>query len=171
MTFVELLVSIVLLGLVGIAVLVATAAALTGARTSDEIAKSQAAIAEVADFVTDTEPENVTYLDCDAVAPADIEVAYQQDIDGFFGPGRVVVEDVAFWDGSTFGACSYTSGQRLQQVTLRTVVNESPRTVVVVKRPVDVPTVGVGTPETIPQYTGGSGQASVTLTDWMVTWP
>lgn len=170
-TFIELLVSIVLIGLTAVAVLAATTAAITGARTSDQIAKSQAAIAEVADYVTDTDPETVAYLDCGANSPAAIQAAYQLDIDSRFGVGTVVVDGVAFWNGSSFGGCAFTSGERLQEVSLRTVVNGSERSVVVVKRPIDVPTVSVQPPDTVPPYTGGSGQAVVTLTDWMVTWP
>lgn len=170
-TFIELLVSIVLIGLTVVAVLTATTAALTGARTSDEIAKSQASIAEVADFVTDTDPETVPYLDCASNSPATVLATYQSKIDDRFGAGAVQVTGVEFWDGSSFGSCAFGSGERLQEVSLTTVANGSERSVVVVKRPYVVPTVGVQPAEDPPQYVGGSGQAVVTLTDWMVAWP
>lgn len=162
-TFIEILVSVVLLSTAGIAILAATTTAIIGARKSDEISKSQAVIAEAADFLTDTDPGPVVYRDCDsfAVAPE-----YQSDLDTRFGAGVVEVVDVLFWDqsaGDFAGTCRYSSGDRLQEVILRSSVNESDRTVAVIKRPIDVPTVGIEAAATPPAYAGGSGQATVDL--------
>ncbi|WP_133870785.1 hypothetical protein [Ilumatobacter fluminis] len=166
-TFIELLVSIVLLGTIGVAVLVATTAALAGARTSDEIAKSQATVAEVADFLTDTDPENVPWLDCSTLADPsnDARTSYQSTLDGAF-PGSVEVVAVLFWDRTTetfSTTCGTTAGYRLQQITFRTVVNDAEREVTVVKRPPDVPTLDLVPAPPAPPYAGGSGQASVSI--------
>lgn len=161
-TFVELLVSVVLLGTAGVAVLAATTAAITGARMSDEIAKSQSVIAEVADYLSDTEPENVPYSACTG---PDVRAQYQAAIDGRFA-GRVEVVEVRYEDaaGDFTTACTFGAGHRLQQVELRSLVNESERSVLVVKRPVDVPTLDTVPAPPAPPFAGGSGQATVSLT-------
>lgn len=161
-TFIELLVSVVLLGTAGVAVLAATTAAITGARMSDEIAKSQSVIAEVADYLTDTEPENVPYRACDAF---DVRQEYQTAIDARFA-GRVEVVGVQYQDasGGFTTACAFGAGHRLQQVELRSLVNESERSVLVVKRPIDVPTLDTVPAPPAPPFAGGSGQATVSLT-------
>lgn len=162
-TFIEILVSVVLLSTAGIAILAATSTAIIGARKSDEISKSQAVIAEAADYLTDTDPGPVAYRDCDSFA---VVPEYQSDLDARFGAGVVEVVDVLFWDqsaGDFTTTCRFSSGDRLQQVLLRSTVNESGRTVAVTKRPIDVPTVGVEAAATPPAYAGGSGQATVDL--------
>ena len=162
-TFIEILVSVVLLSSAGIAILAATSTAIIGARKSDEISKSQAVIAEAADFLTDTDPAPVLYRDCDSFA---VESEYQGDLDARFGAGAVEVADVLFWDETAgdFGStCRYSSGDRLQEVILRSTVNESARTVAVIKRPIDVPTVDIEAAATPPAYAGGSGQATIDL--------
>jgi len=168
-TFVEILVAIVLLGTSGVAVLVATTAALTGARTSDQIAKSQATVAEVADYVVDTDddPTKVEYRACDATSTADIIQAYQDDVDGRFGAGVAEIVAVRFWDApsSTFTqTCGFASGYRLQEVEIRSVLNPSEQSVTVVKRPLEVPTADLAAAPPVPPYAAGSGQAVVSLT-------
>jgi hypothetical protein len=165
-TFIEILVSVVLLSTAGIAILAATTTAIIGARKSDEISKSQAVIAEAADYLTDTDPDPVAYRDCDSFA---VVPEYQGDLDTRFGAGVVDVVDVLFWDrnvgdfvsGTT--NCRYSNGDRLQEVILRSAINESARTVAVIKRPIDVPTIDIGPADTPPAYAGGSGQATVDL--------
>ena len=161
-SFIELLVSVVLLGTAGIAVLAATTAAITGARMSDEIAKSQAVIAEVADYLTDTDPENIAYRACDAF---DVRQEYQTAIDARF-PGDIEVAGVQFQDafGDFTTACAFGAGHRLQQIELRSLVNDSERSVLVVKRPVEVPTLDTVPAPPAPPFAGGSGQATVSLT-------
>ena len=161
-SFIELLVSVVLLGTAGIAVLTATTAAITGARMSDEIAKSQAVIAEVADHLTDTEPENVAYRACDAF---DVRLEYQTALDAAF-PGSVEVVAVQYQDasGGFSAACAYGAGHRLQQIELRSLVNDSERSILVVKRPIDVPTLDTVPAPPAPPFAGGSGQAVVSPT-------
>lgn len=161
-TFIELLVSVVLLGTVGVAVLAATTAAIIGARTSDEIAKSQAVIAEVADHLSDTEPENVEYRDCSSF---DARQEYDLALDAQF-PGAVEVVEVQYQDasGNFTATCAFGAGHRLQQVELRSLVNDSERSMFVVKRPVDVPTQDTVPAPAPPAFAGGSGQATVSLT-------
>lgn len=166
-TFIELLVSIVLLGIGVIAVLVAATAAVVGARTNDQIATTQEALAEASDFLTDTEPENVAYQSC--VAPG-VAAAYQSALDAQFGVGSVSVVHVLFQDqtlpagfqtGCNFGP---PQGDRLQKIRLRSTFNGSAREVDVVKRPVDTPTVSTIAAPPLPPYAGGSGQATVSVT-------
>ncbi len=95
-TFIELLISVVLIGITGVAVLAAATAAVVGARTSDEVATSQASLAEAADYLTDLEPENVPYLSC--VPPNNPLAAYQVALNTQFGAGSVEVVQVLLWD-------------------------------------------------------------------------
>jgi hypothetical protein len=166
-TFIEVLVSVVLLGTVGVAVLVATSAAIVGARTSDEVAKSQASIAEAADYLTDTDPENVAYRACDSLSPADLMDAYQADLDTRFSSGVVEIVEIRYWDrpsGTFSGTCGSGSGYRLQQIEIRSVINGAPRTVSIVKRPAAIPTADVVAAPAAPPYAAGSGQVVVSLT-------
>ena len=161
-TFIELLVSVVLLGTAGIAVLTAMAAAISGARMSDDISKSQAVVAEVTDYLTDTEPENVQYRDCSSF---DARQEYDLALDQRF-PGAVEVVEVRYEDasGNFTPTCAFGAGHRLQQVELRSLVNESDRSVLVVKRPTEVPTLDTVPAPAAPPFAGGSGQAAVSLT-------
>lgn len=175
-TFIEILVSVVLLGTAGIAVLVATTAAITGARTSDQISKAQELASEVADYLTETDPENVTYVPCGTAV--DVRQAYQDAIDAEprFDTADVQVLAVRFEDPTGLfvdGVCSFGEphGRRLQQVEFLTRVAESERTMTIVKRPLDVPTVNTVPAATAPEFVPGSGQAPVSPTDWMVNWP
>lgn len=163
-TLIEVLVSVVLLGIAGIAVLAATSAAVIGARTSDEIATSQGSLVEAADYITDTDPENVVYQSCDTPGVA---AAYQLALDAQFGTSTVEVVGVTFWDrtNEAFTAtCRAPQGDRLQQVNLRSVVETNQRSVSVTKRPIDVPTLNTYPAPAVPPYAGGSGQAVVSIT-------
>jgi type II secretory pathway pseudopilin PulG len=165
-TLVEMLISIMLLGTVGVAVLAAMSAAIVAARTNDELATVQSRLAQAVDAVSDTEPEQIPYVDCADGPP---RPAYQAALDAQFAPpGSVEVLNVEFWNGATgqFGLdCRTTThGDRLQRVTLRAEVDGLARDAAVVKRPFAVPTVGVVAAPPVPPYTGGSGQATVSLT-------
>jgi type II secretory pathway pseudopilin PulG len=169
-TLVEMLISIVLLGTVGVAVLAAMSAAIVAARTHDEVATVQSRLAQAVDAITDTEPEQIPYIDCADGPPLP---AYQAALDAQFAPpGSVQVLSVEFWNAGAsielgqFGSdCrTATHGDRLQRVTLQAEFDGVAREVAVVKRPFAVPTVGVVPAPPVPPYTGGSGQATVSLT-------
>jgi type II secretory pathway pseudopilin PulG len=165
-TFVEMLISVVLLGTVGIAVLAAMSAAIVAARTNDQLATTQSRLAQAVDAISDTEPEQIAYGDCADGSPIG---AYQAALDVQFAPpGSIEVVSVEYWNGDIgeFGSDCRTAvdGDRLQRVTLRAEVDGIAREVAVVKRPFAVPTVGVQPAPPVPPYTGGSGQATVSLT-------
>jgi type II secretory pathway pseudopilin PulG len=164
-TFIEMLISVVLLGTVAVAVLAAMSAAIVAARTNDKVATVQSRLAQAADAISDTQPEQVAYVDCADAPPLP---AYQAALDAQFAPaGSIVVVSVEYWDGDagSFGStCRTGFGDRLQRVTLRATADDVVREVAVVKRPFAVPTVGVQPAPPVPPYTGGSGQATVSLT-------
>lgn len=162
-TFIELLVAVVLLGTAGVAVLAATAAAITGARTSDEIAKAQQQLAEAADFLSDTEPEYVVYEPCSGSPVA----TYQAALDAEFGAGALEVLSVSSWGDQSMTVVGCDPRYRLQRVELRAAIGDSGRSVAVVKRPASTTTVDVEAPETPPAYVPGSGNAEVSLTPWL----
>jgi hypothetical protein len=162
-TFIELLVAVVILGTAGIAVLAATAAAITGAKTSDDLSKAQQQLAEAADFLSDTEPEHVAYEPCSG-SPA---TSYQAALDTEFGPGAVEVVSVSSWADQNMVLVGCDVRYRLQRVELRATVADAGRLVAVVKRPATDPTVDVEAPETPPDYVPGSGNAEVGLTPWL----
>ncbi len=170
-TFIEILVSVVLLGTVSVAVLAALSATIVGARTGDEVAKSQASLAEAVDFLTDTDPQHVAYRSCASLTTAALIQAYQTDLDTRFGAGAIEVVGVRFWDRTAGGgsggfasACRFNVGDRIQEISLASVVNNASRSATAVKRPVDVPTVDIVAAPPAPPYAGGSGQATVSLT-------
>lgn len=147
-SFLELLVAVVLLGTAGVAVLVSMSAAAVGARTSDEIADVQSLLAEAIVAVGDTDPERVPYVPCDsATTPL---TAYAAAVDGMFDGARggdVDVVTVRYWNSDTqqFGAaCRYGEGDRLQEVEILATYGVSSRSAVVVKRPSNAPTAGLG---------------------------
>jgi type II secretory pathway pseudopilin PulG len=129
-TYIELLVSIVLLGTVGVAVLTALGAAATGARTHREVAAVQVSLAQAGDQLTQVLPEaDDTYVAC--ATPADYEPVVES-IDA-----TLTVTSVEYWDrttGSFTGTCRYASGDRLQLITA-TVDGAAARDITVVKRP------------------------------------
>lgn len=165
-TFIELLVSIILLGTVGVAVLVAVAATIVGARTHDAVAENQLQLAEAADVMTDTDPEAVPYVECGAGPSA----AYQAVIDSLFPPAGSIGVSVAYWDANAnagdgaFGTNCLFPNHRLQEVRLSTLVDGVTRSVTVIKRPPDVPTASTLPADTVPPYNGGAGSATVSPT-------
>lgn len=160
---VEILVSIVLIGTAGIAVLTALQASIVAVRTHDDVAQNQALLAEAADLITDTEPEQIAYVDCFS----DPETAYQASIDAAFPPAGTIDVTVTYWnrDVDAFDTtCRYDLGDRLQRIVLTSSVDEVQKEVVVVKRPIAVPTQNTVAAPPVPPYSGGSGQATVSLT-------
>ena len=160
-TFIELLISIVLIGTAVIAVLAAVAAAATGARVSDEISKAQSLLASAADFLTYVaEPGEDTYVECASVSD------YQTLVDSEFGPSQIDVVSVEYWD-STTGPGVFDSNQsscparfadldRLQRVVLVVSVGDNERSVAVLKRPAVAPD---GDPGALPIPPDTSGEA------------
>lgn len=159
-SLIELLVSVVLIGTVMIALLATLRVTIVGARVHDAVSQNQRLLAEAADVMTDTEPEQVPYVNCNSNPVA----SYQSAIDALFPPAGTITISVSYWDENTgqFGStCRYATGHRLQEVTLRSVVDDVTRDVVVVKRPTDTPTASTVPAPPIPPYAGGSGQAVV----------
>lgn len=147
-----------------IALLATLRVTIVGARTHDAVSQNQRLLAEAADVITDTEPEQVPYVNCNSNPGA----SYQAAIDSKFGPAGTITASVLYWDqngGSGTGAfgptCHFATGHRLQQITLRTVVDGVARDVIVIKRPTDAPTASTIPAPPIPPYAGGSGQAVV----------
>ncbi len=163
-TLIEVLVSIVLLGIAGVAVLTALRVSIIGATTHDEVAQNQAVLTEAADLMTDTEPERVVYTPCTGGTTA----AYQSAIDAQFPPAGTIAVSVRYWDRTGSGGfgttCRFGAGDRLQEITLTSTVKDVTREVVVVKRPIAVPTQDTVPAPPVPPFTGGSGQATVSLT-------
>ncbi len=160
---IEMLVSIVLLGSVGLAVLAALQSSIIGARTHDNVAQNQALLAEAADRITDTEPEQIPYVPCTANPTA----SYQAAVDAAFPPAGTITVSVLNFDGANdFGTtCLYSpQGFRLQQVTLSSEVDTVTRQVSVVKRPVEIPTRDTVPAPPAPPFAGGSGSAIVSPT-------
>lgn len=129
-TYIELLVSIVLLATVGVAVLTALGAAATGARTHGDVADVQLVLAQAGDQLTQVLPEAYdNYIGC--AIPADYEPIVES-IDA-----ALTVTSVKYWDrttGTFTPTCRYASGDRLQLITV-TVDGSPARDVNVVKRP------------------------------------
>lgn len=127
-TFLEILVSVVLLGIAGLAVLVGMAATLRGTATHDRLATVQANLADAGDHLTDVTYNDATmadetYQDCGAAL-----AAYNTEV----SPWGVTVTSVEFWDGAAWGVgCS---GGELQKITLQASVNGVDRQLVVTKR-------------------------------------
>lgn len=157
-TFIEILVSVVLLGTAGVAVLTALATAAAGASTQRSVAEAQSSLASAGDAVSEADPDADDYLDCDANSPSDIIAGYQATVDAVRAPSAapVVVTGVEFWNSTseTYGAaCRFDpEGDRLQRVTLATDTGGSTHELAVVKRPASEPTLNVG-----PLPPGGSG--------------
>lgn len=161
-TFIELLVSIVLIGTAGVAVVTALAVAIQGADQHRDVADAQAWLASAGDALAEVPPLAAdNYVPCDAAQSdqgrAAIVAAYQTVVDGLPIPHDVSVDDVQFWD-SNFTAdptddvfqadCWFTNGDRLQRITLSSDVAGATRDLNVVKRPALDQTVNLGTPPT-----------------------
>lgn len=146
-TFIELLISVVLLGIAGIAVLTALLGAVQGSRIHADISDAQSWLANTAEILID---EDSAFLDCAAQPdPLLIATNYQTVIVdpalASTAAPPIVVTDVEFWDstlglGGEFGStCRHAAGDRLQLVTLETVVGSRTLELTVVKRPASIP--------------------------------
>lgn len=159
-TFIELLVSIVLLGTAGVAVLAALSTAATGAATNRTIAEVQASLATAGDAMTVADADNAQFVYEPCATPS--TQAYVDAV-ADAAPG-VTVRTVDYWSGSAWSdTCNYAAGQRLQRVTLAMNLDGVERTLSVVKRPALDPTADLGTPSPSAGG-GGTGNAPVTPT-------
>lgn len=157
-TFIEILVAVVLLGIGGIAVLTAVAAAATSAAVGRDVADVQAALATAADAVEAADPERDTYVPC----------ARPDEYDGLVSAHGVEVLSVEYWTGARWSVaadeCAHDDGERLQRVTIRAAVDDTFREVAVVKRPAEEPTADLGALVTTPGGSSELGAASPTPT-------
>ncbi len=153
-TFIEILVSVVILGTAGIAVMTALATAAAGSSTQRSIAHAQSALATAGDAVTAVDIADDDYRDC---APPSAYTARAQGA----APG-VSVASVEYWTGTAWSAtdCQAAAGERLQRVTLETDAHGVTRTLSVIKRPATDPTINVGPLSP----SGGPGYGNVTIT-------
>lgn len=159
-TFIEVMVSVVLLGTVGVAVLTALAAATRGAAVHRDIADAQLWLANAGDALTDDDSD---YVDC-VTQPDPAMIANQYEatiiapITAAASAPTIDIINVEFWDsvGSTYDpvVCNYgpPQGDRLQRITLQTTIDGETRTLVVVKRPALPVTVNTGV---VPTTIGG----------------
>jgi type II secretory pathway pseudopilin PulG len=169
-TLVELLVSMTLLGLTGVAVLVTVAASARAASVHRDVASVQSQLASVGDHLmsTDAPFESCAapaYRHPDPLVPdeevvdsvaahAGVLAHYQADVAATFpGLPNIRVADVAFWDGTTetWGSECWAlfQGDRIQKIRLEVVGSGvQANALEVVKRPpaTDEPAVGVVTP-------------------------
>lgn len=137
-TFIELLVSIVLLGTVGIGVLTAIVTTIRSTQIHDQVATAQAQLADAGDVLTD-----VTYSGGDphwVACPGTTHAAdyttklatdWPAQADSF---PDVVVTDVQFWNGAAWQGSCATDATAMQRLTLEATVDGHTRTLVVVKR-------------------------------------
>lgn len=155
-TFIEVLVSIVLLGTAGIAVLSALAASATGAAVQREVSTVQAALASAADAVIDVDAGDDSYVAC--ASPS----SYGPLVAGSSPDATVSVARVEFWNPNTQtyqSSCVSSDADRLQRVTLTATDGDQTATLSVVKRRAGSPTTN-----TIPAApnTGGGGMVTPT---------
>jgi hypothetical protein len=148
-SFVEIVVSVVILGTVCIGVLNAIATAAVGARIHREVSSSQAWIATFADEMVAIESQ---YRPC-TVGVSTVVAAYQAEANAIKATlstnATITVTAVRFWDGttSTFGTtCRLVQGYRLQEVSIAiTQPRAATFVTTLVKRPPpsDIPTQGI----------------------------
>ncbi len=137
-TFIEILVSIVLLGTAGIAVLSALAASATGAAVQREVSTTQAALASAADAVTDVDAADDNYVVC--ASPG----SYAALVANASPRATVTVERVEFWNPTTQAyqsSCVSADADRLQRLTLSASDGDRTATLSVVKRRAGSPTL------------------------------
>jgi len=156
-TFIELLVSIVIVGSAGIAVLTTISSTARGAAEHRRISDAQAWLASLGDAIIDVD---TYYRDCDSEPdPSVIASEYETNIiDPITSSSSLApttdITAVEFWNSSTgnFGStCRYSShGDRLQRITLQTTITGKIRTLTVDKRPAVPPTVGTLPPPAPP---------------------
>ena len=153
-TFIEILVSVVILGTAGVAVLTALATTAAGASTQHGIAEAQSALATAGDAVTAVDIAGDDYQDC--ASPAAYAARAQS------AAPSVSVASVEYWTGAAWSTtnCQAAAGERLQRVTLETEARGVTRTLSVIKRPATDPTINVGPLSP----SSGSGYGNVTIT-------
>lgn len=150
-SFVEIVVSVVILGTVCIAVLNAIATAAVGARIHREVSSSQAWIATFADEMVAIESQ---YQPCTGASDAGVGTvvaAYQTEVNAIKATlstdATITVTTVKFWDGTTFGTtCRVAQGYRLQEVSIAiTQPGATTFVTTLVKRPPPstIPTQGI----------------------------
>lgn len=133
-TFVELLVSIVLLGTAGIAVLTALSTTLQSTQVHDRVATAQSQLADAGDVLADVTyaSGDPHYIEC--ASPAEyttlLSTAWPDQAVSF---PNVSVAAVDFWDGSGWGICVLGTSQ-MQRIVLRATVDSLTRELSVVKR-------------------------------------
>lgn len=133
-TFVEILVSVVLLGTAGIAVIVGMAAALRGSSTHDSVATLQANLSDAADVLTDVTYDDATMSDPVYVSCGGAAAAYTTEI----SPWQVTIASVEFWDGAAWTGVGGCVGGEMQKITLEASNDGLERRLVVVKREASV---------------------------------
>lgn len=129
-TFIEILVSVVLLGIGGIAVLVGMAATLRGTATHDRLATVQSNLSDAGDHLTDVTYNDITASDETYVSCGGAVGAYTTEV----SPWQVNVVSVDFWDGSGWTDTSGCVGGEMQRITLTASIEGLQRQLVVVKR-------------------------------------
>jgi len=132
-SFLEILISVVLLGIGAVAVLTATAATIRSATAHDQVATAQAQLADAGDILTDVTYSggDPHYDDCATPANYNTRLANDWPTQAASWPDVVVV-DVQFWNGSGWGApCA---GGEMQRITLQATVDGHTRELTVVKR-------------------------------------
>lgn len=155
-TFIEILVSVVLLGTAGVAVLTALAASATGAAVQREVSTAQAALASAADAMVDVDAADDNYVAC--ASPG----SYAAVVAGASPDAAVSVVTVEFWDPSTQSyqaSCMSPDADRLQRITLSSSVGDHTATLAIVKRRGGSPTLN-----TVPAAPTAGGSAMVTPT-------
>jgi type II secretory pathway pseudopilin PulG len=155
-TFIEVLVSVVLLGIGAIAVLAGLAAAIRGASVHSDVTDAQSWLATAGDVLVEVPPSAADNYEPCTTPTSTIIDEYQAVVDGVDGippTSDITVEDVEFWNSTLgeFGStCRYSTAEedRLQRITLATQTAGAVRRLSVVKRPALEPSINVGTPPT-----------------------
>lgn len=155
-TFIEVLVSVVLLGIAAVAVLAALGAAIAGADVHGNVADAQSWLATAGDALVEVPPPSSDNYEPCTTDKSTIISKYDTFVNGVAGipaTSDIQVVDVEFWDtasASFVAACPYTTAaeDRLQRITLATQAAGSVRRLSVVKRPALEPTIALGVPPT-----------------------
>lgn len=147
-SMIEVLISVVLMGTAGVAVLAALGVAATGAATNHRMAEARSWLVSASDAVTAAD-----YVECAVAAD------YQDDVDAALPDHDLVaVTHVEYWNGHEFEVSC--GGERLQRITLRTT-DSTGGDWVVVKRTSEPPQLG-GCPARL--LTDGSGMVRPGIT-------
>jgi hypothetical protein len=135
-SFVELVVSVVILGAASVAVLTALVAATRTAEVRREVHDAHASLSAAGVAISDL---RTVYVPC--AAPSDptyrAAIAVPRRIAPDLAP--VSIAAIEYWDGDGPGrwssTCRYDDGYRLQRITLSVAVGDDRRELAVVKRP------------------------------------